>query len=156
MQDKELIEIIRKCPLSSKQIKIIVTELRHRKFYVAYPRSPTAVPEYVWKNVSEEKLKNANYRCEICGNNDREKLIVHHKEALNGVPYIGSILNHPSNLQVLCKSCHSKIGWSRRRERECYMPKNWGKPYTKKPFPSNKKAHKINWGVIPENDYEYV
>lgn len=44
--------------------------------------------------------------CARCGNNDKTKLIVHHKNGIN----VQSVLSDHSlsNLEVLCKSCHVK------------------------------------------------
>jgi 5-methylcytosine-specific restriction endonuclease McrA len=55
-----------------------------------------------WKDVREDKLKEAKYRCQLCGSIDAE-LHVHH----NTYERIGN--EEMSDLIVLCKDCHKKF-----------------------------------------------
>jgi predicted HNH restriction endonuclease len=54
--------------------------------------------------------ERANYQCEICGNcGAGGLLIIHHIKLLGKENRDYTPLNHPSNLQVLCPSCHAKV-----------------------------------------------
>jgi len=53
-----------------------------------------------WKRRREEKLKQDDYTCVLCGNKD--KLVIHHLNYYN----LWSELD--SDLQTLCKACHFK------------------------------------------------
>ena len=55
-----------------------------------------------WKSVRENKLKEANYKCQLCSKKDIE-LHVHHNTYEN----IGN--EEMNDLIVLCKYCHSRF-----------------------------------------------
>lgn len=55
-----------------------------------------------WQNVRENKLKESNYKCQLCSKKDIE-LHVHHNTYEN----IGN--EEMNDLIVLCKDCHSKF-----------------------------------------------
>ena len=55
-----------------------------------------------WKNKREEKLKEAKYKCQLCGKSNTE-LHVHHNN------YDNLCFEEMSDLIVLCKKCHEKF-----------------------------------------------
>ena len=55
-----------------------------------------------WQDVRKDKLKEAKYRCQLCGNTNTE-LHVHH----NTYERIGN--EEMSDLIVLCEDCHKKF-----------------------------------------------
>lgn len=82
-----------------------------------------------WGKISEKVREKAQRICECCGLTEAEhgrKLEVHHK-----VPYHQFLnkkaANKLSNLEALCKSCHTKKDWEYRRSNPMQMPLNWSK-----------------------------
>ncbi len=54
-------------------------------------------------------IERANNKCEICGKEGttNNKLLVHHIFSVSNLQRPFNLFNHPSNLQVVCRSCHS-------------------------------------------------
>lgn len=62
-----------------------------------------------WDVVRKKTLKNANYKCQKCG--EKKKLDIHHI-----VPF--AINGNNNNLIALCRSCHQKVEWKFRKKYE--------------------------------------
>jgi 5-methylcytosine-specific restriction endonuclease McrA len=60
--------------------------------------------QYVPRRVRDVVLERDRYRCRRCGEEDFEKLALHHIEYRS---HGGS--NRPENLVTVCGKCHSKI-----------------------------------------------
>ena len=69
--------------------------------------------------VTQEDAKGSSWNsaikrraCEVCGSGITQELEVHHirrrADALNSILADGTPMNHPSNLVVLCETCHDK------------------------------------------------
>lgn len=56
-----------------------------------------------WKIISEEKKRQANYACQLCGS--KNQLNTHHSD----YTYYGIEVFNMNKLIVLCKKCHSKF-----------------------------------------------
>jgi len=73
-------------------------------------RKPKAIQNFyksdTWKLARQIKIKQANGKCERCGNVGEE---VHHKRRLtvDNVKDVSISIN-PENLELLCKQCHNK------------------------------------------------
>ena len=59
-----------------------------------------------WKLVSEYCKKRDNYTCVICGNNQREDLIVHHTSYEIKEEFLGRL--NVDQLETRCRSCHDQ------------------------------------------------
>lgn len=81
-----------------------------------------------WTKIAEKARERAKRKCESCGQpeNNERKLEVHHK-----IPYHQFTrkdkANKMSNLEALCKSCHTKADWEWRRNNDVQMPINFRK-----------------------------
>jgi len=76
-----------------------------------------------WLKLSEKVRERAKRRCQSCGEKESpdRKLEVHHK-----IPYHQftdrSKANKLSNLEALCKSCHTKADWEWRKNNQVQIP----------------------------------
>lgn len=57
-----------------------------------------------WHFVSVIYKTRSNFRCERCGQQRRNHLSLHHKTYI----HIGSELQYPEDMEVLCAACHMK------------------------------------------------
>ena len=66
-----------------------------------------------WKKLAKSILKRDDYKCQNCGTSQMYKnhLIVHHKKPWSRYP---ELRFEPSNLIVLCESCHKLVHKKRR------------------------------------------
>lgn len=125
---------------------------------------------YKYSGMKQKVFKRDGYKCVLCGEIKKEKLLIHHLDG-NGRSKNGKILkvreqnNNFSNLITLCFSCHGKVHriseWSRRYDKcikcgtteiahyakgickKCYMD-NYEKKYYEKNR-ENIKKRKANW-----------
>lgn len=52
-------------------------------------------------------LERDEYKCQICGNDDKKKLVVHHKDGTGRGADVHN--NSLDNLITLCRSCHARV-----------------------------------------------
>ena len=65
---------------------------------------------YLARDANEIAKKRAAHKCERCGGVGPCGLVMtHHKFSIKGLPRSFNLFNHPSNLEVLCPSCHARI-----------------------------------------------
>lgn len=64
--------------------------------------------------VKEDILKRDDYKCQLCGTT--EKLVVHHIDGNNHTSNKAN--NSISNLITFCSSCHNKLHWWQRKNRQ--------------------------------------
>jgi hypothetical protein len=106
---EELRKLIAEMTMTSLESSVVFSELKRRGYWFFPPRGNDT---YTWNNASKIIKELVKYKCEICGCTKKEydnNIIVHHKNPLNGLPYDRTLFNNPSNLQVVCRSCHAKI-----------------------------------------------
>jgi 5-methylcytosine-specific restriction endonuclease McrA len=72
-----------------------------------------------YREMREQVLKRDNYKCVICGCDDRKKLRLDHIKPFE--LHLELALD-PNNCRILCKSCDFKYGYNHNRGR-----KWWGK-----------------------------
>ncbi len=83
----------------------------------------TPIPKHIFSLYCTEDAKKiasekANGKCEKCGKVGPQGLIIaHHIFPINGLPRFFNLFNHPSNIQILCPSCHAKIHHNGRKPR---------------------------------------
>ena len=59
-----------------------------------------------WKTISQYAKCNADFECELCGNN--EELHLHHKTyTRHGYEHLPEVID--KDLIVLCNKCHAKL-----------------------------------------------
>lgn len=77
-----------------------------------YSRPSELYPEK-WNAMRWAIFTKYNYRCQLCGRYAKGNLVLHHK-----IPIKISHDNSPSNLQVLCVSCHKMVHskWLERKQ----------------------------------------
>lgn len=74
---------------------------------------------YLERDASKIAKERAGYKCERCSgvgpfrtptrrNPGHALVLVHHKFPIGNLPRSANLFNHPSNLEVLCPSCHAK------------------------------------------------
>ena len=74
---------------------------------------------YLERDAKKIAKERAGSKCERCGgsgpvrrptrrNPDHTLVLVHHKFPIGDLPRSANLFNHPSNLEVLCPSCHAK------------------------------------------------
>jgi hypothetical protein len=96
---------------------VVYAKFRVADFYIKYPKDILeATPKYNsdnaplnqypsnWRDIRASLIRSRGAKCELCGLADRQgvSLDVHHK---NGLRYD----NDRSNLQILCRICHTKF-----------------------------------------------
>ena len=108
----ELRKLLATMSIPSTESKLIFSELEKRGFWIGLPKNIGS-----WHNVSKETKERVG-KCQICGEiggkNGMCNLVTHHKYPLNGLPYQRTLFNSPSNLLVLCYSCHGKLHYKLR------------------------------------------
>ncbi len=89
-------------------------ELRRKAKHYCYGHMAEYYDNFNWGYASSKARKRANYKCENCGNPERDRhymttLRVHHIVPLKGAARFFSAYNLPWNLVVLCHTCHLEI-----------------------------------------------
>jgi hypothetical protein len=80
-----------------------------KQFIINY--QPHIYSEYCYDDACKIARSRALGKCEVCGILEKpiRKLIVHHKTELSTESRFLCLFNHPSNLQVVCRRCHSRL-----------------------------------------------
>jgi len=78
----------------------------HGRRYCSQEHHDLYHEHFCWPAASSACLKRQGRRCGDCGK--EAKLLVHHKQPLDGSLRLWNILNRPENLIGLCASCHGK------------------------------------------------
>lgn len=128
---EELRSLVRNLTFDSLEREIIINGLRAIGYTILYPKRKIHPSEYLLEYASKVALERANCKCEICSSN--KNLLVHHIYPIGKLPRDFNLFNHPSNLQVLCSSCHAKTH------------RNGRKPYKSRGNPSEgyKKSKRV-------------
>ena len=92
----KLQKFMHKCQndLNESERKFMATRLAY-KDYLASP---------YWSFVATVYKCRANFRCERCGKEQYSNLSLHHKT----YEHIGSELQYPEDMEILCAQCHMK------------------------------------------------
>lgn len=80
--------------LNEEERKYIACRMTYRQ-YISSP---------YWHLVTMFYRCKANFRCQRCGEQRMAKLSIHHKT----YEHIGSELQHPEDIEVICARCHMK------------------------------------------------
>jgi 5-methylcytosine-specific restriction endonuclease McrA len=63
-----------------------------------------------WNDIRKKVFNRDNYTCQICHKKfNKSKFIIHHIDNSYSFSYPGYANNKMSNLQTLCRNCHSRI-----------------------------------------------
>jgi hypothetical protein len=72
----EILDAISLYSYDSNELKEVANRLRCKGFWVSAPPLNKDT-NYLWSKVSKNAKEKANYTCEICGCNEKTKIIAH-------------------------------------------------------------------------------